>query len=216
MVFESSLAWILAVLQAYGPLSVFVGIIIEEIIIPIPSPIVPMAAGALLVPAALPPLEAALHVLYVIVIPGSFAIVLGSFFAYAIGYFGGKEALAKLSFLKVSWKDIENVHNRLEKKNTWVSIAVLRALPIFPTSPVSFAAGVLRLSWKKYALATWIGSFPRLFFYGFVGWYFGSSYISFAEQLDIFENIGLGVLAALAIVLVYYYLKKFRDKRLKP
>ena len=45
--------WILVMIQAYGPYSVFVAVILEEILIPIPSPLVIMGAGFILIPAQL-------------------------------------------------------------------------------------------------------------------------------------------------------------------
>ena len=41
--------WIMEMLQAHGPVVVFWGVIIESIIVPIPSPLIIMGAGALLI-----------------------------------------------------------------------------------------------------------------------------------------------------------------------
>jgi len=47
------LNWIMDSIRAYGAWSVFIGVIIESVIIPIPSPLVIMGAGFILISADL-------------------------------------------------------------------------------------------------------------------------------------------------------------------
>ena len=111
-------------------------------------------------------------------------------------------------FLKFSWLDIRKIEGRLERGRTWTTIAVLRAIPFFPVAFVSFLSGVLRLSWKKFGIATFIGSVPRNFILAFAGWQLGSAYVSFGRQLGLVENI----VAAVLLVLIVYFLYRFRHK----
>jgi len=42
-------SWIIDSIRAYGPWSVFAGVIVESVIVPIPSPLVLMSAGFILI-----------------------------------------------------------------------------------------------------------------------------------------------------------------------
>lgn len=205
---ESTLQWAIAFIQAYGPWSVFIVVLLEELFLPIPSPLVIMGAGYALIPASLSLREAAVDVVWIIVIPASIASTIGSFFAYFIGYYGGKAAVVKFQkFLGFGWKEVEKAEKRFEdKKSTWITIAVLRAIPFFPVTVVSLAAGVLRLNKWKYALATFIGSVPRVFVLGLIGWYFGPSYGVVANKLNLIEN-GLLIIAVLIVIYLLYRLR---------
>ena len=70
------LNWIIDSIRAYGPWSVFVGVIIESVIVPIPSPLIIMGAGFLLIGAELSFLQAFAPIMVQIVLPGSIASTL--------------------------------------------------------------------------------------------------------------------------------------------
>lgn len=205
MAFEEVVVWLFSLIKSYGAISVFIGVILEEVIVPIPSPLVIMGAGALLIPPGIALSDAFSRIIFIIVIPAAFATVIGSFFVYAIGYYGGRAILKRFGrFLDLSWEEVERWSRKLGKgKKIWLSIAVLRAVPVFPTSPVSFVAGAMRLDPKKYALATFVGSIPRIFVLAFLGWYFGSAYASVAGSLDLMENILLASLVLFVGYLLY-------------
>src|SRR3989344_2263784 len=169
-IFSALVVWSVAFIHAYGPYSVFFIVILEEVLVPIPSPLVIMGAGFILVEPGLALWDAAVKVFFVIAIPAAVASTIGSFFVYGIGYYGGKPLIRKLNrFIGVSWRDVLREEKKIEKgKKIWTTIALLRAVPFFPIALVSLTSGVLRLDWKKYALATFIGSIPRTFMLGMV------------------------------------------------
>lgn len=206
MAFEEIAVWLFELIRAYGPISVFIGVVLEEVIVPIPSPLVLMGAGALLIPAGIPLSSALPMIFFNIVIPASFGTVIGSFFVYGIGYYGGKPLLKRFGrFIDFKWEDVEKTSKKLGKgRKLWLSIAILRAVPVFPTSPVSFLSGALRLDPKKYAVATFIGSIPRIFVLAFLGWYFGSAYASVAGSLSLMENV---LLISVLLVVAYFLYK---------
>jgi membrane protein DedA with SNARE-associated domain len=200
------IAWTFEFVRAFGAWSVFFVVILEEVLIPIPSPLVIMGASFILIPAGIPVQDALTRIFFLIVIPASIASTIGSFFTYGIGYYGGKPVVNKFKrFLGMSWEDIKKYEKKIEGKKIWISIAIFRAIPFFPIAIVSVAAGVLRLSWKKYAIATFAGSVPRVFILAFIGWYFGSSYVSIASKFNIVENILIVVVIGAIAFLAYRY-----------
>lgn len=208
------IAWALAVVKSYGAWSVFFVVILEEIFVPIPSPLVLMGAGFILIEPGIAVSEALWQIFWVVTIPASIASTIGSFFAYGIGYYGGKPVIQRMRrFTGVSWEDIKKSEKRMEKgKKAWATIAVLRAIPFFPIAVVSLAAGVLRLSKKYYALATFIGSLPRTFVLAYLGWWVGGEFVVLAQKLNIVEDIILAIVIAAILVLVYKYHKKTYEK----
>lgn len=210
--FAGLIAWVFGLVKAYGVWSVFIVVLMEEVFIPLPSPLVIMGAGYIIIPAGITVNEALWQSFWLIALPASIASAIGSFFAYGIGYYGGRPLVLRLRrFLGVSWEDIKKAEKRLEKGNkVWITIVVLRAIPFFPIAIVSLASGVLRLSWKKYAIATFIGSLPRTFVLGFLGWYIGGEFVTFANRLNILENIVAVAVIAVIVYILYRYRHKYR------
>jgi membrane protein DedA with SNARE-associated domain len=209
--------WLIALVQSYGAWSVFVGVIIEEVIIPIPSPLIQMAAGFILVDSTLTFAEAFIPMTFIIVIPAAIAATIGSFFAYAIGFFGGKPVIKKFHrFLDIEWAELDSTSRKLSKgRKTWINIIILRLIPIVPMSLVSLAAGVLRLSWKKYAAATFIGAIPRAYILGYLGWFVGNEFMTIAMQLDSIENAVFVLIIVFVVGLLYHHHKKKCNKKRK-
>lgn len=214
MAFEEVALWLFELIRAHGAISVFLGVVLEEVIVPIPSPLVIMGAGAILIPAGIAFSEAIPRIFITIVVPGSIGTVVGSFFIYALGYYGGKPVLKRFGkFFDLSWEDVNKTSRRLGKgRKVWLSIALLRAVPVFPTSPVSFVSGALRLDPKKYAIATFFGSIPRIFILAFLGWYFGSAYAGVAGGFDFLEKMMLVSAVLLAGFLLYVHHKRIAKR----
>lgn len=208
---EGLIAWTFELIRIYGPYSVFLAVLLEELLLPIPAPLVIMGAAFILVPANLAFWDAVREIFLLIVIPASIASTIGSFFTYGIGYYGGRPVIMKFQKrITLKWLDIQNMEKIFEKnKKTWTTIAVLRAIPFFPVAFVSLISGVLRLSWKKYAAATFVGSVPRTLILGIIGWELGSAYVTFAKRLSALESILTLVVLALIIYVLYTYRHKY-------
>jgi membrane protein DedA with SNARE-associated domain len=201
--------WIMELMRAHGQLSVFIGVMIEQIIVPIPSPIIVMGAGAILIQAGLPIPNAVIQILWIIVLPGTIASTLGSYIGYLISYYGGKALVIRFQrLLDVDWNEIENLEKRFRGKKEAVSIFLSRAIPVFPISLVSIFAGLLRIPIRPFTIYTFLGSIFRCFFLGFVGWWIGATYEKVATRLDSVETIvSIAMLVGMLGVLGYLYRK---------
>lgn len=210
------LNWIMDSIRAYGPWSVFVGVIIESVIVPIPSPLIIMGAGFVLISAELKFVEALMPILLQIVLPGSVASTLGAYIGYGIGYFGGKPLVERWrGFLGFSWSDVEAMERRFRGGRVNTSIFFLRALPVFPLSVISAAAGLLRLPIKQFSLWTFYGTIPRCLFLGYLGWGLGETYQSIAKGIDKAESIVSGVLILAIVAAVIWLRARVRGKILE-
>ncbi|MFB6115005.1 MAG: DedA family protein [Candidatus Nanohalobium sp.] len=190
--------------QHYGVWAVVAGVVIEEIFVPLPSPVVPMAAGFIVVDAATLP-AALVQIIFLVVIPASIASVVSSYFVYGIAYFGGKPILERYGkYLDVSWEEA----NRLEKQFTsgkeHYYVALFRAIPIVPLSLISGSAGLFRMDWKQYGLWTLIGMIPRTFSLALAGWYMKDSFLLVASYIDKLSTLVMVVSVALVGAFLFY------------
>ena len=206
--------WIMESMRTHGQLSVFIGVIIEQIIVPIPSPLIIMGAGAILIPHGISIPNAFLQILWIIVLPGSLASTLGSYIGYMISFYGGKALVLRFQrFLDVDWDQIERLEKRFQgRKEAW-SIFLSRAIPVFPISLVSIFAGLLRIPIKPFTIYTFLGSIFRCFFLGFFGWWIGATYEKAATHIDSVETIiSIVMLIGMGVVFGYLYHKFRRSK----
>ena len=101
-------------------------------------------------------------------IGGSFMGFAGSVFTGILAYYvtvrGGRPIAEKL----VPKKFLDPLDNLINRYGTWF-IFMMRAVPLMAYDPISYASGLLKINFKKYMIATIIGSVPRALFYAFLG-----------------------------------------------
>ncbi|MBS3164781.1 VTT domain-containing protein [Candidatus Woesearchaeota archaeon] len=197
--------WILALIRSHGVLGVVFGVMLEEIIVPIPSPVVIMAAGAILVEPGITFQAALPTLLFVITLPAAITALAGSFIPYGVAYYGGKPLIERTErYLGLGWQDVQKMQRRVMAKEE-LSVFLFRALPVMPLSLVSAAAGLVRMDVKRYALSTLGGMLPRIFVLALLGWKLGELYLSVAMRFENLESVvtftlvGLLVLGVLAV-----------------
>jgi len=203
-------------IRSYGPWSVFIGVVIESVIVPIPSPLVIMGAGFILINPEISALEAMLPVLLLIVLPGSVASTLGAYIGYGIGYLGGKPLVERWKgFLGFGWQEVEAMEHRFRAGQINASIFFLRALPVFPLSVISAAAGLIRLPLKEFTLWTFYGTIPRCLFLGYLGWWVGETYHRIAYGIDTAETLVSILLIGFILAVILWLRARLRTRILK-
>jgi membrane protein DedA with SNARE-associated domain len=174
-----------------------------------------MGAGFVLISPELSFVQALLPIVLQIVLPGTIASTLGAYIGYAIGYFGGKPMVDRWEkFLGFSWQDVESLERRFQSGQVNTLIFFLRALPIFPLSVISAAAGLLRLPLGQFSLWTFYGTIPRCLFLGYLGWGLGETYQGMAKGIDKAEGIVSGILILGIIAAVIWLRARVRGKLL--
>lgn len=204
--------WILDSIRAHGAWSVFVGVLIEQIIVPIPSPLIIMGAGAILVDPGLGAGAALLRILPLVVLPGTVGSTLGGLGMYGLGYWGGKPVIARLSvWLGFGWEDVESMERRLKGGNMAAAIFFLRALPVVPLSLISIAVGVIRWPAGPFTLWTLLGSVPRCLLLGYLGWLLRDAHAALASGLNRLEGLVSVALVGGVGLLVLYLRRRLRS-----
>ncbi|MFX1563855.1 MAG: DedA family protein, partial [Promethearchaeota archaeon] len=160
--------------QFLGPIGVFLGVMIETFIAPIPSPIIMMGAGFLLTQGL--PFHLQMIVIVVdIMLVGALASTIGSFFGYGIAYLGGYPIIERWGkYLGTSIEEIDYMRKQFDKSSRdEVYLFTARAIPIIPLSVVSIVAGAIRMDIKRFTIVTFLGTLPRCLVLGIVGWMVG-------------------------------------------
>lgn len=195
---------LIELIQQHGPLAVVIGMVIEEVIVPVPSPVVPMAAGFLLVDAVTIP-AAFVQILFLIAIPGSIASVLSSYFVYGVAYYGGKPIIERYGkYLDVRWEDLRHLEAHFDSGREKYYVALFRAIPIMPLSLISGSAGLFRMDWREYGIWSFIGMMPRNIILAFIGWRVKEDFMAFAARIDTLSTVVLlGVVLAVGGFIAY-------------
>src|SRR3989344_125089 len=196
---------------AYGAWGVFLASILEEVVAPIPSALVQMGAGFSFL-GNLPISLSSIWTLFVIfILPATVGVTIGSLFVYYIAYFAGKPFLQKYGkYLGISWESVQAAETKFASKHTdALMLFTLRCVPIIPSVAVSALCGLMRLSFLKYIIFTFLGTVVRASILGVLGWQAGSFYKIYAERIDLAENfIIIGLLVLLSGYVLYKIFKK--------
>ena len=209
MGFEAVIEYVMELIRTTGSLGVFIGVLIESVLAPIPSPLIIMAAGFIMLPANAGILEILVPLIFTITLPGAIASTFGSYIGYGIGYYGGKPLIRRFEWLLgVSWEELDKAAKYFQKGiKDEIIIFLARAVPIMPLSVFSALSGVLRFEIKKFTLFTFLGTLVRVFVLGIIGWIMGSAYSQMAENIDSLEIIGYCIIALMVAVGIYYLYK---------
>lgn len=206
MVITELITQLISWVQELGWIGVFIGVLLESFIAPIPSPLVPMGAGFILVPSEASLFEAIIISFFTITLAGAFASTIGAFFGYGIGYLGGRPLIKRFErFIGVSWEEIEKSKKLFGKGyKDDLTLFLSRAIPVIPLSPISFCAGVVRFDAKRFTVWTLLGSMPRYFVLGLIGWFMGVAYRDLSQTIDFFESLVLLLIIIMVVVYVIY------------
>ncbi|MDO8584963.1 MAG: VTT domain-containing protein [bacterium] len=201
--------WLRELIAAQGALGVFLIGILEEVVFIIPSSLVFLGAGFLLIAPEASFANAVFAALINIGIPAALGVTLGSFFIYGIVYAGGKPTIARFGkYVGLTWEEIEAAEKKFTAgRMDETLLFILRALPIFPISIISAVCGLIRLPWKEFFVVTLLGAFVRASGSALVGWGVGKEYAYYASQFEVVEKYGLVALVIGGIV-AYWQIKK--------
>lgn len=204
---------ILAMVKTHGPLSMFIGGIVEQIIVPIPSPIITMSGGVFLVSKQGNFFNILWQIITRVSLPYSIGAVIGTGLVFFIAYFGGRPLLDKFGkYIGISWKLIEKVRADFQKTiadELFILIAVI--IPVVPVSLISAFSGGFRFKPAKFFPIMFLALIIRAIILGFIGFNLGEAFTGLAHGMDDLESI-LTVVGAF-LILGFLYLK--REKWLK-
>lgn len=190
------------------PLFTFFGALVEEIIAPIPSPLVMTLAGSLASAASK-------NWIYIILLAltGSIGKTLGAYIIYFVAEKAEHLILGKFGkFIGFSENDVENISSKINKgKKDYLVLFFLRAIPIIPTAPVSVVCGLVKIKLKTYILSTFFGTLIRNLIYLYLGFTSLNALDSINSEIDSFEKIGYAIVLIIVLI-IFLYIYKLKKK----
>lgn len=204
---------ILDMIKTHGSLSMFIGGIVEQIIVPIPSPIITMSGGAFLIPNNVSLFQALWQIIFKISLPYSIGAIIGTSMIFLIAYFGGRPLINKFGkYVGISWSLIEKIRTEFQKSirdELFIFIAVI--IPIVPVSLMSGFCGAFHFKPAKFYPIMFLALIVRSAILAFIGFQMGEAFTGLAYGLDKIESV-LTVVGA-GLILGFLFLK--REKWLK-
>jgi len=173
-------------LSTYGYMGLFLLMILQTILVVIPSEAVITLSGAV-----------GLETSKVILV-GSIGLLAGAIIAFFISRYFGRKIVLKL--LGEEW--IDEIDEWINENGT-KAIFIARLVPLIPFDLISYVSGLTKIEFQKYLLATIIGMLPRIIFLVYLG----------STAKSILSIIGLGidfiiVFGTLGILLIIYLDRK--------
>jgi membrane protein DedA with SNARE-associated domain len=193
--------------------TVFLGCILEQIVVPIPASLIVLTTTFLLMQGASFSIESLLTLIIRIVIPGALGITIGSFFYYYLAYKLGKPFIIRTSrFLGVSVEDVEKVECQFkESRYDDIFMFLGRCVPIIPSIAINLFCGLIRYDLKKYILTTFLGSAVQILGWGMVAWLSGNLYQTLESNISFLGNLVLVIIVLIVVGFIIYRKKTVKD-----
>ena len=196
--------YVLNLIRDFGYFGMFLGMVLEAVIIIIPSELI-LATGGILA-------SQKIFTFWGAFLTGLLGSVFCAIAIYAMGYFGGKlfvKKYGKYFFMKE--EDIEKSNNWFDKYGL-ISACIGRSIPIIRTL-ISLPIGITRVSFKKFILYTTIGSIPWTFIFVYFGYTLGNNWIILK---NITTKLKLPIRILLFIIIIswiYKIIKKYINRK---
>ena len=180
-----------------GAAAVFVLMTLESACIPVPSEAIMLFAGFSVSKGELTMFE--------IIAAGVLGNLLGSWIAYAVGYFGRLDLLEKNKLIHINQKHLKWADQWFARYGTW-AVFFSRMLPIVRTF-ISLPAGVAKMPFWRFTILTLLGSIPWVTALAFLGKGVGSNWEEWRHNLGYLDYV---VAAAIVAGIVYWFVRRRR------
>jgi membrane protein DedA with SNARE-associated domain len=188
------------VIDALGLPGIFVLMVAESACIPIPSETTFLFAGFNVARGE--------YSLLAVVATGTFANVVGSWLAYAVGYYG------RVDILEKHGRKLHVKPSHLKWADDWfakygsATVFFTRMLPIVRTF-ISLPAGVARMPFWRFTLLTTLGCVPWILLLTLIGRAVGENWEQWKDSL---HYVDYAVAAAIVVGALWLYLRRRRGR----
>ncbi len=187
-----------SLIQHFGYFGMFLGMVLEAVIIVIPSEAI-LATGGILASRGIFSFWGAFFV-------GLLGSVFCAIVIYFMGYFGGRP------FIKKFGKYFFMKEEDLERSDSWFSkygmfgALIGRNFPIIRTL-ISLPIGIMRMPFWKFLLFTIIGSIPWTLLFVYLGYTLGNGWIYVSAKITWLKT---PIKVLLVILAIWYLYKKIK------
>jgi membrane protein DedA with SNARE-associated domain len=198
---DSVANWATNVVADLGLPGIFGLMTLESACIPIPSEATMLFAGF--------NVNKGEYSLIAVTLAGTLGNLVGSWIAYAIGYYGRLELLEKHGkWLHIKPSSLQRADRWFERYGDW-AVLFSRMLPIVRTF-ISLPAGVARMPFWRFSLFTVLGCLPWVFLLAFIGDQVGSQWKDWKDSL---HYVDYAVAALIVVGIVLLIVRAVRRRR---
>lgn len=198
---------VIQVMESLGYPGIFLLMLLEGMLLPVPSEVVMALGGFLAFSNGLPPVLG-IPAYIIVLLAGSVGNLTGAFIAYLIGDYGGIPLIKRYGkYVMLKPDTVEKVQAWFDKYGT-VSVFLTRLVPIFRTF-ISIPAGIARMDRKLFATYTFLGALIWDSFLIYLGWKFGQNWQTILGTFDKYTYAA----AAAIVVLFFYWLYRALSRR---
>jgi membrane protein DedA with SNARE-associated domain len=173
-------------ISSTGLAAVFILMTLESACLPVPSEAIMLFAGASVAAGEL--------TLFGVVAAGVLGNLVGSWIAYAVGYYGRIDLLEKNKLIHISPKHLAWADRWFERYGD-ATIFFSRMLPIIRTF-ISLPAGVAKMPFWRFTLLTTLGCIPWVLMLALIGKSVGENWEEWRDHLHYLDYlVVVGVLA---------------------
>jgi membrane protein DedA with SNARE-associated domain len=188
------------VIDALGLPGIFVLMVAESACIPIPSETTFLFAGFNVARGE--------YSLFAVVATGTIANVVGSWLAYAVGYYGRIDVLEKHGRkLHIKPSHLHSADNWFAKYGS-ATVFFTRMLPIVRTF-ISLPAGVARMPFWRFTVLTTLGCVPWILMLTLIGREVGDNWEQWKDSM---HYVDYAVAAAIVVGALWLYLRRRRGR----
>ena len=194
--------FVFSLIENFGYFGMFLGMVLEAVIIIIPSEAILATAGILA--------SRGFFSFFGAFLIGLIGSVFCAIVIYFMGYFGGRPFIRK--FGKYFFMKEED----LEKSDSWffkygmLGALIGRNFPIVRTL-ISLPIGIMRMSFFKFLIFTTIGSIPWTFLFVYLGYVLGNSWIFVNAKIS-WLKLPIKIFL-IFLILLYFYQKLKRNRK---
>ena len=180
-----------------GLFGVFVLMTLESACLPVPSEAIMLFAGSSVAAGDL--------TLFGVVAAGVLGNLVGSWIAYAVGYYGRLDLLEKNKLIHVSPKHLKWADDWFARYGD-ATVFFSRMLPIVRTF-ISLPAGIAKMPFWRFSVLTLLGCIPWVLMLTLVGKAVGDNWEEWRDHLHYLDYL---VVLAVVVLLVYLVVKRRR------
>ncbi len=198
---EKIVALAIAFITSTGYLGVFILMVLESMVFPIPSEAVMPFAGFFIFDGKM--------TWAAVIIISTLGSIVGSLISYGIGFYGGKPFVFKFGkYLLLNQHHLE-ISEKFFSKSGEITILISRFIPIV-RHLISIPAGFGKMNIYKFIIFTLIGASIWNTFLTWVGYVLRENWtevMKYSHVIDVF------VLIIMAIIFIYFGFKLFKDHK---
>ncbi len=198
MLVEYISEWVTAFISSTGYLSIFILMVAESMVLPVPSEAVMPFAGFLVAEGR--------FTFFMVFLASTFGSLIGSLVSYWIGAFGSKAILPKYGkYLLLNQRDLEWAEKWFQK-NGEKTIFISRFIPVV-RHVISIPAGVAKMPIKRFVMYTVIGAGMWNMILTYAGYVLKQKWYLMQKYSTEMDAIVIGLLIVIVILHVYRHMK---------